>query len=301
MKIFLSYSSKNHSIAEQIALALRGGGHDVFYDDHSLEPGDNFHDKIRGEIQTSDLIVFLITPSFVTDGKYTRSEIEIVRRQWPAPTGHVLPVMLETTKINQIPAYLKAVTLLKPKGNPVAEIIAHVAELDRKTKNEFLNAKNLWLVGTSLVSTADHGYPDLKQKLKRGHTIRVLVVDPEDTLALQVASKRSSKGKDFDYKQKEIIRTLERLCGLRREAIHNDYQGRLEIKTIRYALGYGVHAMNPESDGILHVKLYPSPFYEGQKPTFVLSHRDEWYESFKQEMLALWAKGKDWNCGEVEV
>ena len=37
MKIFLSFASPDRSVAEEIQLALLGAGHDVFFDEASLD------------------------------------------------------------------------------------------------------------------------------------------------------------------------------------------------------------------------------------------------------------------------
>ena len=128
MNIFLSYSSDRRDIAEQVSLALTGSGHKVFFDRDSLPAGDDYHVRIRKGVEKSDAFVFLISPKAVAPGSYALTELKYARQKWPDPRRKVLPVMIERTEYQQIPNYLKAVTVLEPEGNAPAEV---VAELER--------------------------------------------------------------------------------------------------------------------------------------------------------------------------
>jgi hypothetical protein len=122
MKIFLSYSSKQQALAEEICLGIEQSGHSVFYDKKSLRAGRNFRRKIREELDKSEMFVFLISPDSVSSNSYTMSELEIAREKWPRPEAHVLPVMIITTKLEKVPPYLKAVTILEPEGDIVEAV-----------------------------------------------------------------------------------------------------------------------------------------------------------------------------------
>lgn len=132
MNIFLSYSSDRRDIAEQVSLALAGSGHKVFFDRDSLPAGDDYHVRIRKGVENSDVFVFLISPRAVAPGSYALTELKYARQKWTDPRRKVLPVMIERTEYQQIPNYLKAVTVLEPEGNTPAEV---VAELERWKAN----------------------------------------------------------------------------------------------------------------------------------------------------------------------
>jgi hypothetical protein len=127
MKIFLSHASEDRSLAREIQLALLGSGHQVFFDEESLPAGGDYHTRIRGEVNGSDLFIFLISPHSLSSGKYTLSELKYAQRKWPHPREHVLPVMIKSVPLEQINEYLKAVTILEPVGNIAAEVAAEVA------------------------------------------------------------------------------------------------------------------------------------------------------------------------------
>ncbi|MGH9945005.1 MAG: toll/interleukin-1 receptor domain-containing protein, partial [Pyrinomonadaceae bacterium] len=129
MIIFLSYSSKDRTLAEEIHLALLGGGHEVFFDKSSLPPGGDYNSRIRQAIKKSDAFVFLISPNSVRPGGYALTELSFAKEKWPKPWGVVLPVMLAPTDYSLIDKYLTAVTILEPKGNVAAEVAAAVDKL----------------------------------------------------------------------------------------------------------------------------------------------------------------------------
>jgi hypothetical protein len=126
MKIFITHASEDKKVAESITFSLRSRGYTVFLDRDDLPPGESFDQQIRNAVQDSDIFVFLISPDSVADGRYTLTELTFARRKWPNPSNHVLPVMVRKTLPDQIPPYLKAVTILEPLGNITAETSAAI-------------------------------------------------------------------------------------------------------------------------------------------------------------------------------
>lgn len=136
MSIFISYASENREVAELVAFAMRARGYDVFLDKDDLPIGGSFEEKIQKAIYSADLFIFLISPSSLTRGRYTLTELSIARSRWKHPVGHVLPVMVEDVKITSIPAFLRSVSVLQPEGDTAAEVCAEAAQLLQKQKND---------------------------------------------------------------------------------------------------------------------------------------------------------------------
>jgi hypothetical protein len=145
MRLFLSYPGKHRATADAIALRLREDGHDVFFDRDDLPPAESYDDRIRRGLQKSDGLVFLVSPESVAPGAYTLTELELARERWKKPSGHVLPVMVAPTPYDDIPEYLKAVTVLEPKGNVVAEAAAKVERMARSWRLRRLSVAALAL------------------------------------------------------------------------------------------------------------------------------------------------------------
>jgi hypothetical protein len=129
MRIFLSFASEQKDAAEPILLALRNRGHKVFFSDDDLPRGSSFDSRIERAIAESDLLIFLVSPQSVTKGRYTLTELAFARDRWPSPSGRVLPVVVAPTPMEQVPHYLRAVSLLEPEGNLAAETAAAVDKL----------------------------------------------------------------------------------------------------------------------------------------------------------------------------
>ncbi len=128
MKIFISYASEKRDLAEAIAIELRAQGNQVFLDKDDLPAGLAYDEQIRLAILKSDLMIFLISPESVEAGRYTLTELSVVRKKWPTPQGKVLPVIVEPTNDEDIPAYLKSVTYLEPIGDLVSDVV-HAVDL----------------------------------------------------------------------------------------------------------------------------------------------------------------------------
>jgi len=129
LRIFLSHASEDTDIAQKVALALLQEGYEVFFDRNSLSAGLGFNRAIRDELFEADLFVFLISPTAVAEGRYTRTELKFAQERWPDPSGRILPVMASKTDWKTIPPYLTAVNVLEPEGNLAAEVVNSIRHL----------------------------------------------------------------------------------------------------------------------------------------------------------------------------
>ncbi|SBT09953.1 Peptidoglycan-binding lysin domain protein [Candidatus Propionivibrio aalborgensis] len=136
MKIFLSYASKYRAIADDLCCRLQAVGHEVFFDREDLRAGASFDDRIRSAIEDCELFIFLISPEAVAAGHYTRTEVKIASRKWPTPGWHVLPVQVAETPLADIPAYLRALTIMQAEGNLAAEVVLEVEDRVRANSVE---------------------------------------------------------------------------------------------------------------------------------------------------------------------
>lgn len=145
MDIFLSYSSDEAGLAEQMVYRLRAEGHEVFFDRQSLPPGEAYDARIRNAIEACELFVFLLSKAAIRPGSYALSELAIARERWPQPVGHVLPVAVGELDYDALPPYLAALTVFRPGGDPVAELIALI---DRQQDQR---ARRRWVVAAATI------------------------------------------------------------------------------------------------------------------------------------------------------
>lgn len=138
MKLFLSYASEDKDIAEQVYFALMGDNHHVFFDRTSLPPGGDYNTRIRQAVLDSDLFIFLISDASVAESSYALTELMFARRKWPHPGEFVIPVMIRRTDYGTIPNYLKAVTILEPRGSISAEVASEIAKIAESKRGKSL-------------------------------------------------------------------------------------------------------------------------------------------------------------------
>jgi TIR domain-containing protein len=150
LRVFLSYASEDRPIAERVSLALQGAGHEVFFDRTSLPPGETFELQILDAIERADLMVFLLGPEAVAPGAYALTELGIARRRWPNPARRVIPVMVRRVDIDAVPAYLRAITILEPEGDLVAEVVSAVDRLGAHGLRRFRRALPWGVTGIAL-------------------------------------------------------------------------------------------------------------------------------------------------------
>jgi hypothetical protein len=153
MRIFMSYASEQKTAAEAIAFSLRNRGNQVFLDRDDLPEGTSYDAKIEKAVSASDLLIFLISPESVAEGKYTLTELRFARQKWRDPSQRVLPVMLVRTPMDKVPPYLKAVSILEPQGNATAEV-ASAAEKLRGVERAVNVAAILALMGAATAFVA---------------------------------------------------------------------------------------------------------------------------------------------------
>jgi TIR domain len=134
LRIFISYPSEEWDLADSISLRLTERGHHVFFAPHDLPAGGGYDLRLEGAMQKVDLLIFLITPDSVKKGRYTLTELEYARTRWAHPHDHVLPVLVAPTELSEIPPYLRAVTILQPTGDIVAETSAAVDQIGRRQR-----------------------------------------------------------------------------------------------------------------------------------------------------------------------
>lgn len=156
VKIFVSYSRDDQATADALAVGLSQERHDVFFDRSNLPPGESFHEKIRQEIASTDMFVFLLSPSSIRPESYAMTELNLARKRWPDPSETVLPVLVRPMDLAQAPAYLTSNTVLQG-GNIVAEAIGAIAALDAKRRERAqarLRRRIVVIVTVALVAVA---------------------------------------------------------------------------------------------------------------------------------------------------
>lgn len=93
MKIFISYSQRDATIARQIAGALREEGLQVWLPENEILPGDNWAERVSQALNECDAMVAILTPDTLQNGNvqlemgYALSHKSYRRRLFPVLVG----------------------------------------------------------------------------------------------------------------------------------------------------------------------------------------------------------------------
>ena len=247
MRIFLSYASQDRAQVEPVRYSLEEQGHDVFFDREDLPAGDAFDSRIRKAIERCELFICFLTPNTVDAGSYTLTELEILERVWPKPAGHVLPVVLRPVPMEQIPAYLKSVTLLQPDGNMTATVADATHQIARMRNRARM--RRLGLAALALIVVALPAWYWL--------THRSAVTTKDGAPVVPIEAGVFTMGDDENSPQREVY-------------VSRFYIDRFEITTARYAEFMKANGSLAAPDEWERVKL-PA---QGELPVIGVSWRD---------------------------
>lgn len=162
-------------------------------------------------------------------------------------------------------------------------------------------ANQIDLCGVSLTATINKQFGSLRERLKEGANIRVLIADP-NSLALKMSATRSGSPEDTEYFRKRVEATFNDLEYVYKSWL--EYQqlggpgkkGSLLVRLIAFSPSFGILSFDANrSNGIVFVELYPHYRY-GTQPTFDLTfQRDgEWYKHFVEQFEQMWIDAKPW-------
>lgn len=133
LKVFVSYASERLSEAESIVLALREDENEVFFDRDALRGSEAYNRRIRESIAAADAFVFLASPESLRPDGYAFTELGFARERWPQPADAIVPVLVGDVRVEDLPPYLRAVSVVDWGNRParVAAAIAAVAKRQR--------------------------------------------------------------------------------------------------------------------------------------------------------------------------
>jgi len=132
MYLFLSYAREDRDMAERIRSTLAAAGFDCFLDTRSLPPGQEYNARIGQAVARADLFIFLLSASALEPGSYALTELAFAEKKWRNPAGYVLPVASAQFDFDGLPAYLRPINVLQPRGSTDAEVLAWVQEREKQ-------------------------------------------------------------------------------------------------------------------------------------------------------------------------
>lgn len=182
--------------------------------------------------------------------------------------------------------------------NPSAEkFFTKKPELSEYIKS----AKKIRMCGVSLTGTINGNIGYLRDCLKQGTTVELMLADPR-SLALKMSAARSEKPDDIEYYNKRLESAFKDIGFLYEtsQAMVGATQCAHELLSVRllsYAPSFYMCQFE-EQDGsqVIHIELYPhGPIY-APPPMFRLTPEKDgrWFEFFSRQFDNMWLGAKPW-------
>ncbi|MEW5720623.1 MAG: hypothetical protein AB1817_18505 [Chloroflexota bacterium] len=165
------------------------------------------------------------------------------------------------------------------------------------------SANSIDMCGITLTSAINKQFGNIRERLKQGASVRLLIIDP-DSLALQMSSLRSESPDDVEYHHKRLMASLEDVKYLYKSWKENQSQqgqnskkGSFSVHLLAYAPSFGIYAFDTsQPNGAVIVEIYPHKSGFKSPPIFNLTaQRDgQWYKYFIGQFEEMWAAAKEW-------
>lgn len=154
--------------------------------------------------------------------------------------------------------------------------------------NDFRDSRNVLIIGVSLERTIRSNFPTLEEKLKKGHKIRVILVNPESQ-ACEFAARRVYRDINIERTRNGIHTTIYSLKSLLEREL-----GDLQVRGINYPIAVGGFLMDPEtSKGVVYLKHFTYRMQKEDIPRLVFRPEDDvWYDFYVKQMQTFWDNSK---------
>lgn len=215
-----------------------------------------------------------------------------------APQSYIAPLSLAVLALLAIAMLVnrqRLEAIIQRMNQTVGKLLlgSYPAELE----GDIERAVNLWIVGVSLYTTTMKYYPSLERKLKKGCSMKVLLIDPKG-VAIKMAAARKYGPISIEDERSRIRTSLQRLCELQRVAT-----SQLEIRTLDHPLTFGAFAIDPDTaGGVIYIEHYGFKTRRENVRKLVL-HREEegWFNSIIEEIYDLWESATKWECQGTNI
>jgi hypothetical protein len=160
-------------------------------------------------------------------------------------------------------------------------------------------ATNLLLIGLTMTRTVQAGsLIDMRQMLRSGGKIRILLVDPTNDELVAAVAMQGPHDINPSHTRRRIQGTLDELTDLQ-----NSAGGDLEIRVASFIPSMGLNVIDADTaDGLIVAQHYEHQPAAEAAPIFCLKPADGmWYEHFAAEALRLWADGTPWPLSPAQT
>ncbi len=167
------------------------------------------------------------------------------------------------------------------------------------------SAEQIDLCGVSLTSTINKQFSTLRERLQEGCNVRLIVIDPANSQAVEMSGLRS-EARDTDYFHRKLAATFEDI-----QYLHKSWEeykthapettGKLAIRLLPYAPSFGLKAFDThQPQGMVFVEAYPHKT-ASKVPHFELTQQRDgaWYQYFVDQFAKMWRDSTPWKPGTL--
>jgi hypothetical protein len=165
----------------------------------------------------------------------------------------------------------------------------------------FKSAHTIDLMGVTLTTTLDRQASNIREAMKKGANIRVILANPSPkSLATKMATLRSEERHVQTYFKKKLDASFEVI-----EYLNRQFEGRLvnggnfDVHLIDYAPSFGIVSFDyGQPNGIMFVEIYPhGSGYDTQIAFSLTSQRDGgWFSYFHNQFEDIWRNSVSWQA-----
>ena len=151
-------------------------------------------------------------------------------------------------------------------------------EFPSSLDTDFESGKEVLLIGVTLRRFLSGRYIKIEEKLRRAHSIKVLLVEPKGA-SVEIASSRyyAAVNRNSGKTASSIMDSLHTFCSLKQIA-----QDKVEIRTIENPLTFGAIAIDLEaSTGVLYLEHFSFRTVSDAMPKYIFHANDkQWFDFF---------------------
>jgi hypothetical protein len=151
MKVLVAGPPELRALAERVARGLADAGHHAAAD--ASAAGGWPRRSLAQPARRPEVVVLLIAPGTLGEDSRSRHHLERAARRWPDPAGRVIPLLIRPTPLDEIPPYLRSVTLIVPAGDPTADVLSELVQLSERRTSRLLRRSVLLTAGLAVVVT----------------------------------------------------------------------------------------------------------------------------------------------------
>jgi len=121
LKVFISYSKKDKEYLERLKVFLSPLMREknlIFWDDTSLIPGEDWDERIRYELFSADVIIFLISPDLLATDYIWKTEMKEALNRHESGEARMIPILIRPCLWESSP--FARYNIIPEKGKPLS-------------------------------------------------------------------------------------------------------------------------------------------------------------------------------------